>query len=228
MNFQKIDVVVIDSHPLFREGLKRILEMDADFRVVAEGETGEKLLPIYKQYQPDVVLMEVNLPLKSGIETLQKLIYHFPSSKVLFLTVVDDFRYVSLALKTGATGYLLKEMDSDSLIQAIKTVVSGGFYLHPKVTKDFIGEVKKLAIQGNQGTFLQTVVKRPYHLLTLRECEIMQLLAEGHSNQSLGHALGISEKTVKNHISSILRKLDLQDRTQVVVTALKNGWIELR
>lgn len=173
-------------------------------------------------------MMEINIPSKNGIDALRELIQHFPFSKVIIFTVVDDFHYVSLALKAGASGYLLKEMDSNSIVHAIKRVVSGGFYLHPKVTKDFISELTNRGLQEHDGPFLQTEIKRPYHLLTHRECQVMQLLAEGHSNQSLGNVLGISDKTVKNHVSSILRKMDLQDRTQVVVTALKNGWVELR
>ena len=227
MSFQKIDLLVLDSHPLFREGLKRVLEMDSYLRVIAEGGTGEQLLPLYRQYQPDAVMMEINLPSKTGIEALSELIQHFPHSKVLIFTVVDDFFYASQAIKAGASGYLLKEMDPAAIVHAIKTIVGGGFYLHPKVTKDFIGALNKLAIQESGGLFLQTEVKRPYHLLTARESEVLQLLADGHSNRSLGEALEISEKTVKNHVSAILRKMDLQDRTQAVVTALKNGWVEL-
>lgn len=231
MNFtstQKIDLLVIDSHPLFREGLKRVLEMDQNLRIVAEGENGEQLLPLYRQYQPDAVLMEINLSSKTGIEALGELMQHSTDSKVIIFTVVDDFFYASQAIKVGASGYLLKEMDSAAIIQAIKLVVAGGHYLHPKVTKDFIRELAKLAIHDNEGSFRQTGVVRPYHLLTVRESEVLQLLAEGHSNRSLGETLEISEKTVKNHVSAILQKMELQDRTQAVVTALKNGWVELR
>ncbi|QHJ71356.1 response regulator [Planococcus halotolerans] len=226
MSVQKIDLLVLDSHPLFREGLKRILEMDPYLQVIAEGETGEQLMPLYRQYQPDVVLMEINLPSKTGIEALSELTQHFPHAKVLIFTVVDDFFYVSQAIQAGASGYLLKEMDPAAIVQAIKTVVKGGFYLHPKVTKDFIGALNRLGLASG-GPFLQTTVIRPYHLLTARECGVLQLMADGHSNRSLGEALEISEKTVKNHVSSILRKMELQDRTQAVVIAIKNGWVAL-
>ncbi|WP_282020912.1 response regulator [Planomicrobium okeanokoites] len=226
MSVQKIDLLVLDSHPLFREGLKRVLEMDSNLRVKGEGGTGEQLLPLYRQYQPDVVLMEINLPSKTGIEALGELIQHSPHAKVLIFTVVDDFFYASQAIQAGASGYLLKEMDPTAIVQAIKTVAEGGFYLHPKVTRDFISALNKLTL-GSDGLFLQTTVTLPYHLLTARECEVLQLLADGHSNRSLGEALEISEKTVKNHVSSILRKMELQDRTQAVVIAIKNGWVAL-
>ena len=226
MSVQKIDLLILDSHPLFREGLKRVLEMDSYLRVIGEGGTGEQLLPLFRQHQPDAVLMEINLLSKTGIEALSELTQHFPHAKVLIFTVVDDFFYASQAIQAGASGYLLKEMDPAAIVHAIKTVVEGGFYLHPKVTTDFIGALNKLALASN-GPYLQTTVIRPYHLLTARECEVLQLLAEGHSNRSLGEALEISEKTVKNHVSSILRKMELQDRTQAVVIAIKNGWVEL-
>lgn len=225
---KNIDILIIDSHPLFREGLKRVLELDPTLQIVAEGESGEHLLPLFSQYQPDVVLMEINLPSKTGIEALGELIRHFPHSKVIIFTVVADFLYVSQAMRAGASGYLLKDMDSPAIIHAIKVVVAGGHYLHPKVTKDFIGELTKLAIPDQEGLFLQKEVIHPYHLLTARECQTLQLLADGHSNRTLGETLEISEKTVKNHVSSILRKMDLNDRTQAVVTALKKGWVELR
>lgn len=225
---QNINLLVVDSHPLFREGLKRVLEMDTDFHIVAEGTTGEELLPLYKEHQPDAVLMEVNLPVKNDFESMRELLQHFPYSKVLIFSIVDDFSSVSQAIKGGASGYLLKEMDSDSIASAIKTVINGGFYLNPKLTKDFLAEFNKLAKNENQSMFLQTEVRRPYHLLTVRESEVLQLLAEGHSNRSLGETLKISEKTVKNHVSSIMRKMAVRDRTQAVVTALKNGWVELK
>lgn len=226
MSVQQIDLLVLDSHPLFREGLKRVLEMDSYLRVIGEGGTGEQLLPLYRQYQPDAVLMEINLPSKTGIEALSELTKYFPHAKVLIFTVVDDFFYASQAIQAGASGYLLKEMDPAAIVRAIKTVVEGGFYLHPKVTTDFIGEINRLAL-ASDGPFLQTTVIRPYHLLTARECEVLQLLADGYSNRSLGEALEISEKTVKNHVSSILRKMVLQDRTQAVAIAVKNGWVAL-
>lgn len=227
-NVRQIDVLVIEPHPLFREGLKRVLEADSRIRIVAEGENGEQLLPLYKEYQPDAVMIEINLPQKNGSEAVQELIEHFPQAVVLVFTVADDFAHVSQAIQAGASGYLLKEMDSTSIADAIKTAVNGGIYLHPKITKEFLTEFNKLALHESVGAFIQTEVKLPYHLLTAREAEVLQLLADGCSNKALGEALDISIKTVKNHVSTILRKMGLKDRTQVVVQALKNGWVELR
>ncbi len=133
--------------------------MDMDLRIVAEGKNGMELLPLYKQYRSDAVLIEVNLPRKNGIEAMQELLQQFPFSKVLIFSIVDDFSCVSQAIKGRASGYLLKEMDSASIASAIKTVVNGGFYLHPKVTKDFFAEFNKLVIKENLGTLLQTEVR---------------------------------------------------------------------
>lgn len=200
--------------------------MDIDFQIVAEGTSGEGILPLYNHYRPDAVLMEVNQPIKMG--SMQELLQQFPFSKVLIFSIVDNFSCVAQAIKGGASCYMLKKLDSTSIGSAIKTVVNGGFYLHPKVTKDFLAAFSKLDVNENRGNFLQTEVRRPYHLLTARESAVLQLLADGHSNRSLGEVLEISKKTVKNHVSSIFRKMDVQDRTQAVVTALKNGWVELK
>ena len=162
------------------------------------------------------------------MEALRELFLRFPDSKVLVFTVVDEFTHVSQAIREGASGYLLKEMDAPSIINAIQTVVKGEFFLHPKLTTDFLSEYIKMDERKTGAKFFQSDIRRPYHLLTTRESEVLQLLAEGHSNKSLGEALGVSDKTIKNHVSTILRKLDLSDRTQAVVTALKNGWIELK
>jgi two-component system response regulator DegU len=136
---------------------------------------------------------------------------------------------VTHALKTGAQGYLLKEMDSDSLIEAIRVVSEGGSYLHPKVTHNLVKEYRRLATESvASGAAERTVeYRKPLHLLTKRECQVLQLLADGKSNRAVAETLYISEKTVKNHVSNILQKMNVNDRTQAVVTAIKNGWVEV-
>lgn len=119
---------------------------------------------------------------------MQELLQHFPFPKVLIFSIVDDFSCVAQAIKGVASGYLLKEMDSTSIGIAIKTVVNGRFYLHPKATKDFLAEFSKLGVNENGGNFLKAEVQRPYHLLTARESGVLQLLADGHSNRSLSEA----------------------------------------
>ncbi len=223
----KTRIAIIDDHQLFREGIKRILEFEGDFEVVAEGSDGSEALSIVETYRPDLVLMDINMPDTNGVEATKQLIEAYPDTKVVVLSIHDDENYVMRALQTGATGYLLKEMDADTLIEAVRIVAEGGSYLHPKVTHNLIREYRRLTTEKG-GAVVKQEVRRPLHLLTRRECEVLQLLADGKSNRAIGEALYISEKTVKNHVSSILQKLNVNDRTQAVVVAIKNGWVEVR
>ncbi|CAM5191168.1 LuxR family two component transcriptional regulator OS=Ureibacillus acetophenoni OX=614649 GN=SAMN05877842_101173 PE=4 SV=1 [Ureibacillus acetophenoni] len=221
-------IIIIDDHQLFREGVKRILDFEDSFEVVAEGDDGADVVRLYSDHLPDVVLMDINMPGKNGVDATSELIKEFPEAKVIMLSIHDDESYVSHALKSGALGYMLKEMDADEIVDAIKIVANGGSYLHPKVTKNLVAEFRRLSEHENKGNFHQTEIRRPFHLLTKRECEVLQLLTDGQSNRSIGETLFISEKTVKNHVSSILQKMNVNDRTQAVVTAIKNGWVEVR
>jgi two-component system, NarL family, response regulator DegU len=222
------NIVIIDDHQLFREGVKRILEFEPSFNVVAEGDDGSEAINLVESHEPDVVLMDINMPETNGVEATRELMNKYPDTKVIILSIHDDENYVNHALKTGALGYLLKEMDSEALIDAVKVVADGGSYVHPKVTHNLVAEYKRLANAQNTGGFQQSEVRRPLHLLTRRECEVLQMLADGKSNRGIGEALYISEKTVKNHVSNILQKMNVNDRTQAVVTAIKNGWVEVR
>ncbi|AMA63877.1 MAG: response regulator [Kurthia gibsonii] len=221
-------IVIIDDHQLFREGVKRILDFESTFDVIAEGDDGVDALRLYEEYSPDVILMDINMPQMNGIEATEQLIAKYPEAKVIMLSIHDDESYVSHALKSGALGYMLKEMDADEIVGAIKIVAKGGSYLHPKVTRNLVAEYRRLSERENKGNFHQTEIRRPFHLLTKRECEVLQLLTDGQSNRAIGESLYISEKTVKNHVSSILQKMNVNDRTQAVVTAIKNGWVEVR
>jgi two-component system, NarL family, response regulator DegU len=229
---KKTKIVIIDDHQLFREGVKRILDFEENFEVVAEGDDGKQAVELVEQYNPDVVIMDINMPDVNGVEATRKLIEAYPDTKVIILSIHDDESYVTHALKSGAVGYLLKEMDANTLIEAVKVVADGGSYLHPKVTHNLVKEYRRLANHGQavgeQEGYQKVEVRRPLHLLTRRECEVLQLLADGKSNRAIGEELYISEKTVKNHVSNILQKMNVNDRTQAVVVAIKNGWVEVR
>ncbi|ALC86363.1 MULTISPECIES: response regulator transcription factor [Bacillaceae] len=221
-------IIIIDDHQLFREGVKRILDFEDSFDVIAEGDDGSDVLRLYEQHIPDVVLMDINMPTKNGVDATAELLEKYPEAKVIMLSIHDDESYVTHALKTGALGYMLKEMDANAIVSAIKVVAQGGSYLHPKVTRNLVAEFRRLSERENKGNFHQTEIRRPFHLLTKRECEVLQLLTDGQSNRTIGETLFISEKTVKNHVSSILQKMNVNDRTQAVVTGIKNGWVEVR
>lgn len=225
-------IAIIDDHQLFREGVKRILEFERTFAVVAEGDDGSEALRIVEEFRPDVVIMDINMPQVNGVEATKNLVEKYPHTKVIILSIHDDENYVTHALQTGARGYLLKEMDADALIEAVRVVADGGSYLHPRVTHSLVNEYRRLvASKAGSGTtgYVQMIeVRRPLHLLTRRECEVLQMLADGKSNRGIGEALFISEKTVKNHVSNILQKMNVNDRTQAVVVAIKNGWVEVK
>lgn len=221
-------ILIVDDHQLFREGVKRILAFEDSFEIVAEGDDGSEVFNLYEAHIPDVVLMDINMPRMNGIEATEQLMTKYPDAKVIVLSIHDDESYVSQALKTGALGYMLKEMDADAIVQAIKVVAAGGSYLHPKVTHNLVTEYRRLSEREYKGSFHQHEIRRPLHLLTKRECEVLQLLTDGQSNRAIGETLFISEKTVKNHVSSILQKMSVNDRTQAVVTAIKNGWVEVK
>jgi two-component system response regulator DegU len=229
MTKTKTKIIIIDDHRLFREGVKRILDMERDLEVVAEGDDGNAAIDLVTKYNPDVVLMDINMPNINGIEATRKLISRIPDVKVIILSIHDDDTYVNHAIQTGASGYLLKEMDADSLIKAVRVVAEGGAYLHPKVTGNLINEFRRLksmpsSLSGGHA-FREVEYRKPLHLLTRRECEVLQMLADGKSNRTIGEELFISEKTVKNHVSSILQKMSVNDRTQAVIEAIKSGWV---
>ncbi|MCM3716135.1 response regulator transcription factor [Alkalihalobacillus oceani] len=231
-NEKKISIVLIDDHQLFREGVKRILAMEDEFEVVADGEDGSDALQLVKEYRPDVILMDINMPQMNGIEATRELTKAFPNVKVLVLSIHDDESYVTHVLKTGASGYLLKEMDAAALVEAVKVVASGGAYIHPKVTHNLIKEYRRLAAEDEEHEdsigYREVEYRKPLHILTRRECEVLQLMTDGQSNRAIGESLYISEKTVKNHVSNILQKMNVNDRTQAVVEAIKKGYVIVR
>lgn len=223
-----IKIALIDDHKLFREGVKRILSFEPAFDVVAEADDGRDAKEIVEKYNPDIVLMDINMPETNGIEATKELLQNNPDLKVIILSIHDDENYVTHALQSGAQGYLLKEMDTDSLMDAIKVVHDGGSYLHPKVTHNLVQEYRRLAKNSQTGNSIADIeYRKPLHLLTKRECQVLQLLSEGQSNRKIAETLVISEKTVKNHVSNILQKMNVNDRTQAVVTAIRNGWVEV-
>lgn len=224
-------IAIVDDHQLFLEGVKRILEFEPTFKVVAEGSDGTEAVEIVSKHNPDVVLMDINMPNMDGVEATRQIVERFPDTKVIILSIHDDENYVTHTLKTGVYGYLLKEMDADLLIEAVKVVAAGGSYLHPKVTHNLVKDYRRLSSgqeTGSNAYIMHMEISRPFHLLTRRECEVLQLMAEGKSNRGIGNALYISEKTVKNHVSNILLKMKVNDRTHAVVKAIKKGWVEIK
>ncbi|MFC7751193.1 response regulator [Paenibacillus thermoaerophilus] len=231
----KVKILIADDHQLLREGVKRILNMEDDFVVVGECGDGIQVLELCNSLNPDVVLMDINMPVQNGVASTEKIREYFPNIKVVILSIHDDESYVFETLRKGAVGYLLKDMEAESLVQAIRSVVEGHAYIHPKVTGKLINQLRRMTYLDGSGTIPAAGIKEtaatytasPSSPLTRREAEVLRLMSEGKSNRAIGDFLFISEKTVKNHVSSILQKLEVDDRTQAVIIAIKNGWVAL-
>lgn len=214
-----VKLLLVDDHKLFREGLRRILELEPDLKVVGEAGTGRIALEQLNVCDPDVVLMDINMPDMNGVEATRAIKELFPSIAVLVLSIHDDREYLLEVLKSGASGYLLKDVDPDRLIEAIRDVAKGGSIVHPGLTSKLINELNRLSSQT------LSVVESP---LTGREGEILSLMAKGLSNGDIAKKVYISEKTVKNHVTNILRKLDVTDRTRAVIEGVKRGLVFIK
>lgn len=229
-----VKLIIADDHQLFREGVKRIINMEEDMEVIGECGDGIKVLELCNELHPDIVLMDINMPIENGVNATSRIKEMFPEIKVIVLSIHDDESYVFETLRKGATGYLLKDMEPESLISAIRSVVTGHSYIHPKVTGKLINQLRRMTYldgdpkKGEEYTVNELSVKYVHadeSPLTRREAEVLRLMAEGKSNRAIGEFLYISEKTVKNHVSSILQKMNVDDRTQAVIIAIKNGWV---
>ncbi len=233
---RKVRILLADDHQLFREGLKRIINMESDLEVVGECGDGIRVVEMCNEVQPDIVLMDINMPIENGVAATSRLRDFFPDVKIIILSIHDDESYVFETLRKGASGYLLKDMEAEALLNAVRAVVAGQAYIHPKVTGKLINQLRRMTYLEEKGYenapegANEAGVKYIHHEdspLTRREAEVLRLMAEGKSNKSIGEFLFISEKTVKNHVSSILQKMEVDDRTQAVIIAIKNGWVTL-
>ncbi|MGC1392806.1 MAG: response regulator transcription factor [Coleofasciculaceae cyanobacterium] len=208
-----IRIVLIDDQHLIRQGLKALLELEPDLEVVGEGENGQMALTLIASLQPDVVLMDIRMPLMDGVAATRAISQQFPGTKVLVLTTFDDDQYVAEALRCGAMGYLLKDTPSEELAVAIRSVYRGYTQLGP-------GLVKKIMAQLPINAAPNYASPPPsWDELTPREQEVLRLIAKGASNREIAKSLYISEGTVKNHVTNILNRLNLRDRTQAAIFA---------
>lgn len=208
----KITVLVVDDHPLLREGLIKILSLDDDLEVVGEAGDGETGIKLVHECRPQVVLMDINLPKINGIQACKVIKEQYPETQVIVLTVYEEEKLVLDIVRAGANGYLLKDVEPNTLVQAIKDAVCGKAPLHPKIAGKVLHQFGQMAkaLDMNNGP-----------LLTNREQEIVRLMAKGATNRSIAKELFISEKTVKNHITNIFKKLEAGDRTEAVIKAME-------
>jgi NarL family two-component system response regulator LiaR len=209
----KIRVLIVDDHGVVRQGLRTYLELLDDIEVIGEAENGIEALAQVRQHRPDVVLMDLVMPEMDGIEATRQVCAISPSTRVIVLTSFADDEKVFPAIKAGATGYLLKDVSPADLTNAIRTVQAGETHLHPDITKKLVAQLT--SPKPDREPVLDD--------LTPRELEVLRLIAQGMNNRQIALALSISEKTVKTHVSNILSKLHLADRTQAAIYAHRHG-----
>jgi DNA-binding NarL/FixJ family response regulator len=204
-----IRLLLVDDESLIRRGLKALLKLEADLQVVGEADNGQTALAQVEALQPDVVLMDIRMPVMDGVAATKAITERFAQTNVLVLTTFDKDEYVTQALLNGAAGYLLKDTPSEEIAQAIRAVHKGYTQLGPGLGKKVITQISTSVKPSPEG----------WDELTPREQEILHLIATGASNKEIAQALFIAEKTVKNHVSSILSRLNLRDRTQAAIFA---------
>jgi NarL family two-component system response regulator LiaR len=208
-----IRVLVADDHAVVRQGLRTFLELQEDVVVVADVPDGERALAAAREHRPDVVLMDLVMPGMEGSEAIRQIVRERPATRVIALTSFLDDDHVFPAVRAGAAGYLLKDVEPQELVKAIRTVHAGEALLHPAVAARLMAEVAG----GGEAAAADP--------LTAREREVVALIARSFSNKRIARELGISEKTVKTHVSNVLTKLGLADRTQVALHAVRQGWV---
>jgi len=212
----KISIIIADDHKLVREGLKQLLELEDDISVIAQAGNGKEAIEKTLQYNPDILLLDINMPQVNGIDVLRRLKDMGVNTKIIMLTIHDDKEYIFETIKIGADGYLVKDSDADTLVKAIREVKSGRTYIQPSVAK--------MVAEGlNTNDEEVTSRLKKIESLTKREYEVLTLIAEGLNNKDIADKLFISEKTVKNHVSSIFKKLGVNDRIQAAIFAYKNN-----
>ena len=208
----KIEIIIADDHMMIREGLKQLLELDGTMKVIAEANDGEECLNLLnKKIHPDILLLDINMPKKNGIEVLEYIKQNKIPVKVLILTVHNEVEYLLKAVDIGIDGYLLKDSSYDELKEAIDVVISGNTYIQPSLLPALNESMEDYALD-----------KERIECLTKRELDVLRLISEGCSNKKISDELTISERTVKNHISHIFTKIDVEDRTQAAVFAIRN------
>lgn len=214
MRSKRISVLIADDHALIREGIKQILELEEDIHVVGQANNGEEAFELASKLEPDIILLDINMPKTNGIEALRRFKDMGITSKVIILTIHEDREYILKTLKLGANGYMLKDSSANSLIEGIRRVAKGENYIQSSVAD---------LVSASSDDSMEDKSIEQINSLTNREYEVLMLIAEGLNNKDIAERLYISEKTVKNHVSNIFKKLELNDRVQAAIFAYKNN-----
>lgn len=212
-----VKIVIVDDHAMVREGFKQLLSLDASFEVVGEASDGYECLNLVNKTNPDVILLDINMPNLDGLQTLRIMRQQNMNNKVIMLTIHNDVDYVIKAMSYQCNGYVVKDSDFDTLKNAILAVNEGEIFVEPKLTVSLNSNLAKRDTK-------QDVISE----LTKRELDVLILLSSGMLNKEIAYKLNISERTVKNHISSMFKKIGVSDRTQAAVFAIKNNIISIK
>ena len=212
----EIKILIADDHSMVREGIKQLLELDPEFKVIGQARDGKECLDLLEECTPDILLLDINMPNINGLGVLEKLKAIKSKVKVLILTIHNEVEYLLKAVDIGCNGYVLKDSDSSLLKKAIISVYEGDSFIQP----DLIPILNAGLVNRENG---ETKLEG----LTKREIEVLKLLAEGLFNKEIAYKLSISERTVKNHVSNIFKKINASDRTQAAVFAIKNYLVDL-
>jgi len=212
-----VNILIADDHLMVREGLKQLLELDGDFKVVGEASDGFECLNLINKTNPQVVLLDINMPNYDGLQVLSIMKKEHMLNKVIILTIHNEIDYLIKAMDLGCDGYVLKDSDSATLKKAIFAVCNGEIYIESKLTPLL-----------NASLADRDVIKGKLYDLTNRELEVLKLIANGMFNKEIAASLGISERTVKNHVSNIFKKILVSDRTQAAVFAIRNNIVEIK
>jgi DNA-binding NarL/FixJ family response regulator len=229
MSMEPIGVLIVDDHTLFRRGVRQMIEVEEDIHVLGEASSGREAVDKARDLMPDVILMDIQMPDPStspgqaldGIQATRILHGEMPHVGIIFCTMYEDDEFVFAGLKAGGRGYILKESDPDTMLRAIRAVANGESLLSPSVAQKVLQQFAALPGEGppGAGSFCGD--------LTDREVEVLTLVGEGLANKEIARQLGISEKTVKNHIGNIFSKLHVCDRTQAVLYAIRKGLVKV-
>ena len=216
-----IRIIICDDQEIVCEGLNKILGTDPEIKVLNISHNGEEAIQQAQKLHPDLILMDLKMPVMNGIIATRKIHDQFPEIKILVLTTYDDDEWLFDAIRSGASGYLLKDTPRQDLIRAIKGTVSGNTYVDPSLTGKLLNNIAQQHLPEAQKT-------PTTHMFSKRENEVLQLMARGLSNSDIARQLYLSEGTIRNYTSSIFSKLDVSDRTQAVITALRYGLVNLK
>jgi len=223
---EEIKLVVIDDHPLFRQGVVDALSLEPDMTVIGQASGGKEALEMIRTLSPDIVVLDVNLPGMNGQQITHRIVQEKLNTRVLLLTGYDDLEQALHAALAGAAAYCAKEIGPKRLIQSIREIFNGKYVVAEQVfTREELDAWIKSQIAATNRPYSEPGM--PFHPLSKREMEVLSCVVRGMSNKEIAILLGISHQTVKNHVTAILRKFGVEDRTQAVVYALKRGWVQL-